>query len=68
MFEHFMDENHIGFSIEVLQVASPGEDLRALEDLWIATLNPTINDPTDWKQTTAVDNLYIKELLLKLEN
>ena len=43
MFDHANRQGCCGFSIEVLQLIRPVEDIQSIESLWIEALNPEIN-------------------------
>ena len=66
MFDHFLDTSHCGFSVEILQLASNGDNLDAMEDMWIACIAPSINGPEYWGVSKDLDNLYIHDMLTKI--
>lgn len=66
MYEHFIETNDCGFSVEILQVTRPGEDTLGLEELWIHSLLPRLNGPGDLRASQALDNMYMKDMLDKL--
>ena len=69
MFDHANRQGCCGFSIEVLQVIRPGEDIQSLESLWIEAINPEINSSFVFSRTDrlALDNHYNLDFLKLLD-
>ena len=70
MFDHANRQGCCGFSIEVLQLIRPGEDIQSMESLWIEAINPEINKENDHFGRTdrlALDNHYNLDFLKLLD-
>lgn len=65
MFEHSKEKGCAGFEVKILHEITPGQDIAAVEDLYIVLTDPSINkhpklDPF------ALHNFYMFSVLEKL--
>ena len=68
MAVHQRDEGCRGFKIKILEEVDDGEDILAIEELWIKSWPPEINAQNYSSDKNALNKMYKLEIIKKLLN
>ena len=65
MFDHSKEKGCAGFEVKILQEITPGQDIAAVEDLYIVLIDPSLNKSPKL-DPFALYSFYILSILEKL--